>query len=91
VVKRITMRFRASGAELRAQLQSLREAQKRCDRCRHHQIRPVDKTSPLYRCDRCESVFGEDYVRAFVSGVLAGGGDPSRFVADYPSRREAKE
>lgn len=70
-------------AELKEAMRRLREERARRDACKEHQFVRVAQEPPRWFCPRCQSPADVDYVRGFASGVLAAGGDPASFIADY--------
>ena len=92
MVTRRTMRFKAtiSAAEgreyMRLERERLRrelEERARRDACAAHRFVRVEAEPPSWYCPNCSAPAGLDYVRGFVSGLIAAGADPSAFVADY--------
>jgi hypothetical protein len=86
VVTRRTIRIKLgpiSGAELRKQQRLEREEIARRDACPSHLFLRVAGEPPRWYCLKCNSGAGLDYVRGFVSGLIASDEDPAVFIADY--------
>ena len=85
MVTRRTFRFKAmiSGAEARERLRLERKERARRDACPSHFFIRVEGEPPSWFCPSCNSEAGLDYVRGFVSGLIAAHVDPARFIADY--------
>lgn len=72
-----------SGADLRAQLRRADEERARRDACVFHFFVRVANESPRWYCPKCNSGVGQEYIRGFVSGLIASGEEPAKFIADY--------
>ena len=80
-----TLRFKAtiSGAQARKLLRRELEERIRRDACMFHRFVRVESEPPSWYCPECNAPAGLDYVRGFVSGLIAAGEEPAKFVADY--------
>lgn len=80
-----TLRFKAriSAEQAREHLRRELEERSRRDACMSHRFVRVESEPPSWYCPACNSPAGLDYVRGFVSGLIAGGEEPANFVADY--------
>ena len=80
-----SVRFKAaiSAAAARERLRRELEERMRRDACPAHRFVRVEAEPPSWYCPNCNSPAGLDYLRGFVSGLIATGADPAAFVADY--------
>ncbi len=72
-----------SGAELRERQRLEREERARRDACFSHEFVRVGNDPPRWYCPKCNSGAGQEYMRGFLSGLIAAGEEPAHFIADY--------
>ncbi len=75
--------LRESRAEVRERLRLELEERARRDACMFHRFVRVEAEPPSWYCPKCNAPVGLDYIRGFVSGLIAAGEEPANFVADY--------
>ena len=68
---------------LRARERAFRAERARRDACASHEFVRVGINPPSWYCPKCKCGANRDYVRGFAAGLIAIGGEPAKFIADY--------